>query len=397
MYTTKVNVNDLVIDMPLDEANVAQKMESLKAGGLVQPVTVWLQDFRIIDGFHRTEAAKRLGWTEIDCVVKDCDEETFWDARIQSARQHHSVEEKRLLAWVFECWKQTEWYIEADGNENLIRQIAQVLWNVAKEEGKWDEFYLSGIKHPVIEWVVSKSKAWKYPEWELCKTLLNGTNRGERWTLDLANRIAADLKMDGETRLDFIGKVQFQKLHDTRWRGGITDEDLEEYAQHFIGVPETQRKSISEFVNERIKHEEDERLNQLIEVQRQNVDETRRYLQWGKSEEGKRAKRQQVKSDFSVKVSALRAHVADSRADFAQLDDGYEMLISLSAWAATKAAELFPEREQPTEVQLRRELADAYRQIQSLQKALDSRKDYRPRLPEVLAYSSTEISKANQL
>ena len=42
-----------------------------------------------------------------------------------------------------------------------------------------------------------------------------------------------------------------------------------------------------------------------------------------------------------------------------------------------------------------RELADAYRQIESLQNALDSRKEYRQRLPEVLAYSSTEISKAN--
>ena len=90
----------------------------------------------------------------------------------------------------------------------------------------------------------------------------------------------------------------------------------------------------------------------------------------------------------------MRAYVADNRADFAQLDDGYEMLMSLSAWAANKADELFPEHEQPTEIQLRRELADAYKQIQSLQKALDSRKSYRPNLPEVMAYSSTEIAKA---
>ena len=112
------------------------------------------------------------------------------------------------------------------------------------------------------------------------------------------------------------------------------------------------------------------------------------------SKDGQVERQKQVGEDFGYKVSALRAYVADNRADFAQLSDGYEMLMSLSAWAATKAAELFPDREQPTELQLRRELADAYKQIESLQKALDSRKGYAPKLPQVMAYSSTQISKS---
>jgi ParB-like chromosome segregation protein Spo0J len=114
-----INPNELVIDMPVDEGNVKLEMESLQSSGMVQPVTVWLQDLRIIDGFHRTEAAKRLGWSEISCNVIDCTEDAFWDARIQSAKQHHAIEAQRLEAWMLESWKATEW---------AEQDIAPVIW-----------------------------------------------------------------------------------------------------------------------------------------------------------------------------------------------------------------------------------------------------------------------------
>jgi len=101
--------NELVIDLPVDEANVKVKMESLQTNGIIQPVTVWFQDMRIIDGFHRTVAAQRLGWAEIPCYVIDCSESAFWDARIQSARQHHKIEGERLQVWIRECWRASDW------------------------------------------------------------------------------------------------------------------------------------------------------------------------------------------------------------------------------------------------------------------------------------------------
>lgn len=107
--TMMVDPNELVIDMPLDEANVNTKAESMRNNGMIQDVTVWLQDMRIIDGFHRTEAARRLGLPAIRCKVVDCSEAAFWDARIQSARQHQTVERKRLESWIISCWDSTEW------------------------------------------------------------------------------------------------------------------------------------------------------------------------------------------------------------------------------------------------------------------------------------------------
>lgn len=107
--TMMVDPNELVIDMPLDEANVKTKVESMRNNGMIQDVTVWLQDMRIIDGFHRTEAARRLGLPAIRCKVVDCPESAFWDARIQSARQHHTIEGERLQVWIRECWRNSDW------------------------------------------------------------------------------------------------------------------------------------------------------------------------------------------------------------------------------------------------------------------------------------------------
>lgn len=117
----KVNPNELVIDLPVDETNVQKKMDSMRLDGVVgQPIAIWLNGSRIIDGFHRTVAAQRLGWAEIDCVVTDCDEERFWDLRIQSAKQHASVEQERLEAWIWECWNASQWddeLLESEVNE----------------------------------------------------------------------------------------------------------------------------------------------------------------------------------------------------------------------------------------------------------------------------------------
>ncbi len=103
-----VNPNDLVIDLPVDEANVAVIMESLQRNGrMIEPVTVCLSTMRIINGFHRTEAAKRLGWQEMPCLVKDMTEDEFWDARIIAAKPHKEVEPARMAAWMLESWQKS--------------------------------------------------------------------------------------------------------------------------------------------------------------------------------------------------------------------------------------------------------------------------------------------------
>ncbi len=51
---------------------VAELARSIKAVGLLNPITV-TQDNTLIAGLHRLEAAKLLGWTEIECTVSDAE------------------------------------------------------------------------------------------------------------------------------------------------------------------------------------------------------------------------------------------------------------------------------------------------------------------------------------
>ena len=54
------------------QRNVEELARSIAAVGLMNPVTV-TQDNTLIAGLHRLEAAKLLGWTEIECTVSDAD------------------------------------------------------------------------------------------------------------------------------------------------------------------------------------------------------------------------------------------------------------------------------------------------------------------------------------
>ena len=56
----------------LKQQNVDELVRSIKAVGLMNPITV-TQDNTLIAGLHRLEAAKLLGWTEIECTVSDAE------------------------------------------------------------------------------------------------------------------------------------------------------------------------------------------------------------------------------------------------------------------------------------------------------------------------------------
>ena len=54
------------------QRNVEELARSIAAVGLMNPITI-TQDNTLIAGLHRLEAAKLLGWTEIECTVSDAD------------------------------------------------------------------------------------------------------------------------------------------------------------------------------------------------------------------------------------------------------------------------------------------------------------------------------------
>lgn len=71
----KVKINDIKINpgrRDTQQRNVEELARSITAVGLMNPITV-TQDNTLIAGLHRLEAAKLLGWTEIECTVSDAD------------------------------------------------------------------------------------------------------------------------------------------------------------------------------------------------------------------------------------------------------------------------------------------------------------------------------------
>lgn len=55
-----------------DPEAVQKLADSISKVGLLNPITVD-QEYTLIAGLHRLEAAKHLGWPEIECTVKNLD------------------------------------------------------------------------------------------------------------------------------------------------------------------------------------------------------------------------------------------------------------------------------------------------------------------------------------
>ena len=70
-----ININEIKVNPGRRKAapeDVQRLSESVAEVGMMNPITV-TADHTLIAGLHRLEAAKRLGWTEIECSVSDMD------------------------------------------------------------------------------------------------------------------------------------------------------------------------------------------------------------------------------------------------------------------------------------------------------------------------------------
>ena len=69
----QIKISDIRINAgrrSIDQQNVEELSKSIQAVGLMNPITI-SQDNTLIAGLHRLEAAKLLGWTEIECTVSN--------------------------------------------------------------------------------------------------------------------------------------------------------------------------------------------------------------------------------------------------------------------------------------------------------------------------------------
>ena len=422
-----VNPNEIVIDMPVDEQNVTQKMESMKERGIIQPVTLWLQGMRVIDGFHRSVAAQRLGWTEIPCYVVDCSEDAFWDARIQSARQHHRIENDRLLSWMLESWKTTEWYAQLDVDTELLEtyklddkedlsvtlSILDTLWTLYRKDGKEKIWYEDGemsgdrrrrltrvlktdgnsprkINPKLAEWIESKAHRWGIAEHDLVNKIFSfyprlflDTSHPFDYIARSLDELASELDSTFTERQRLVSKIDVSPR--VLERGAIYD--FKDWARGEAKKSADSQIRLSEYLEIKRKAEEEKR---KVEAEAKKVSdiEHQRFLQTpqGQVEVHKR-KVQTVKEamdrvvwtaesvdhlisdtqDFSAPVAEAIAVLTDFHRDHFKRKD-------------TKIKDLVIARN----AQLRREIKALNDQVASLKRALEAKQVATPRLKNVM-------------
>ncbi len=118
-----------------DPAELAELEASLKASGLLQPITVRRQGdaFELIAGERRLRAAANLGWSEISAIVRDFDDRTMLVLALVENLQRsnlNAIEEARGYRKLIEEFRLTQQQVaEAVGKDrttvtNLLRVLS---------------------------------------------------------------------------------------------------------------------------------------------------------------------------------------------------------------------------------------------------------------------------------
>lgn len=427
-----VNPAEIAIDMPVDEQNIAQKMESMKERGIIQPVTLWLQGMRVIDGFHRTVVAQRLGWAEIPCFVVDCSEDAFWDARIQSARQHHKIENERLNAWILESWKTTEWYTpmniapelleiygSSEQNEQLpMLSILDTLWTLYKRDGapkKWveEEERMVGKRNPkpkifrvtkmddnsprkvspqIVEWIESKARRWGITENEIIgkifsffpRMLIDYRHSFESYYAMELDRVASDLDLTFSERQKLASKIDVSPI--ILERDGYL-HDFGKWAKDQAKKPAGAQSPLSDYVKSRL-DAESERLKSESEQSKANAERREQYLQTpqGQAEAHKR-KVETVKESANRAVWAIQSieHLLSDSQDFSQpIAEAISSIIAFHNEHFRSKATILKDRLSASNAAMRKELKELRSERDSLKRALELKQTVTPRLRTVM-------------
>ena len=397
----KVNPNELVIDLPVDEAKVGELMESIKAYGLLQSPNVWLSGLRIIDGFHRVVACQRLGLSEIDCIVTDCNEEAFWDARIIAAKPHSSISGERLAIWMLEAWKASKWYKPVDEKkvsaerERLVFTpimtddldriaLAEAIWGVDEDEA--------------LSWFEEKARKWGTKIDNVLSVL--GFGFLERYMDPVFTAEGKILEaVDDAVTLSALeaSALAFQSVHLKKNWDSI--DDSKRIATEWILSSREGKKETLHDLADRRKAEERAEHRKRNEEARDK--ENRRYLEYAKTPAGKAEAREQQLAIADGQISSIFVYLENL--NIAGLPEALRRLTSLISVIENKMEEAFPEHIKKTRVnpiiaeniELRKQVEAQGRKIESLERALKSKKAVSARLSDVVASSGHEIEMRN--
>ena len=449
--TMTINPNELVIDLPVDDAHVQELMTSLqKNGRMVEPVTVWLQGMRIINGFHRTEAAKRLGWESMPCLIQDLTEDEFWDARIIAAKPHKEVEPERMAAWMLESWRNSFGLnsINVDALNELLDRFGitdrlseeqlQMIALVdaldsyesgdeyinsrrvfAGEEKVEDGFTKSGRKRFVTrqiwekrgptefeQWFESKADRWGVPVKTIASSIEKTARKvvGIQYKKEPYNNWRIEYETGNWSRkelplVEYIARLEAKKRYEQytpKWasdvaRGAAAVTDIGVYAQE-------EKEKLAELDRQR-----DERARRKLEAyETQKLEKDQKLMR--QLEEDQKA-RDRTFSTPKWRLQALHSILHRARYELnsiatEDLPEAPAMIAEFAQFVADFSAKHFPDMQvaQPNPValensRLRAENAKLKERIASLERALGSKQAAGEMLSSAMAWSSGDLER----
>lgn len=427
-----IDPNELEIDLPVDPINVEIKKKSIQENGFGQSVTIWLYNGRIIDGFHRVVGAKEVGLKSIPCQVIDCTEDAFWDQRIQSARQHHRVEDDRLIVWMFESWKLTPWHKtgEKPGDEQLPEAPMSTLEKLlaqftSKKKGKrvnvrrvdtngdpladmvkplfdalfvkhtrwWDyEDSRTFEKFPAEEkellfWLRKKATLWGIAPYDLIKRVLLWSKLGKTGHAE-AKKYGLTFDQARELQSQTGGRI-FSKPKKTTMRSReVVDAWVENELKATVGPVKPLHQFAAEY---------------KAEQERQKHIETLRSAQSERTASGQaQAAKEKAEQNLEVVKNAIgraNASLCSARYIMRYVSETPVLLAQHMEATRQMILEFYPDSESLSEVnpiwleniKLREQVAEQSAQIASLQRALGSKVNMNESFKAARALSSIEI------
>lgn len=217
------HAEELALSMAGDRGQISEITVRARFGGMTGEDV----SYDIIDGFHRYEAAKSLGFTTLRAsVLYGCTDEEMYDHRILAANSVKSTKFSRLAFWMKGAWNWTPW------REKIT--LAQAC-NLSSGDASGKTLGLSPKEAEEIKrWVNDKAKKWLIPI---------GTLSSRFSFIELA---APDL----------IEKVRLRGGKPGKGRESLTLQKLEIIARAFPGEFEFQKQIASFAVDSAISTEE---------------------------------------------------------------------------------------------------------------------------------------------
>jgi len=365
-----------------------------KNGRMIEPVTIWFPGMQIINGFHRTEAAKRLKWTEIPCLVQELTEDEFWDARIIAARPHYKVQPARMAIWISESWKQTPWYIPNPNNDDwsLIESVWEV-FGKGKAAFALHPTFSNAKQKDIYDWLNEKANRWGMGNYDVVRHLLNGPLGGTFLMLrgEMMDGIAASHNLTLAQRIDLQNALNSsgRVVRSLDWCQ-VEEWVKNDYLQG--------GRSIAQFAQET---EAERRQRQKDEAERTML-EALRKRQFAQSAQGQA----KLESDRAKTQSErLRSVLSNAKQNLELLKNEVEsapeapaMLAAFAQFVVDFSEQHFPgiEIAKPNPVSLenasiRAENARLKERIASLERALGSRESAGGMIAKAVAWSSTDL------